>query len=197
MKEIIQLKIKLAGSNPPIWRRVLVAKNATFLDLHYTIQIAMGWENYHLFEFKINNNRIGIPDEDFDDMGYGPSKVLHADQILLEKLIRTTGEEFIYEYDFGDGWIHKITVEKFLPRDSKKSYPVCIDGKLNCPPEDCGGIPGYYNLLEITGDKNHPDYREMISWLGGTFDAGYFDIDKINKILSEYGSLTSDERKDL
>jgi len=183
MDEIIQLKITLEWTKPPIWRRILVDKRTTFFGLHHIIQITMGWDNYHLYEFKCNNYRIGEPNEEFDDFGFGGDKLLDATEVTLDSIITETKEKFHYEYDFGDGWIHQIEVEKFLPRNNKTNYPNCIDGKLNCPPEDCGGIPGFYNLLEIISNKRHPERKEMLDWLGGSYDPEYFDKDEVNEEL--------------
>lgn len=182
MNDIIQLKITLQGTKPPIWRRVLVDKTTTFEQLHHIIQIAMGWTNSHLHEFDINGYRIVEPNEEFDaDFG---SENIDSATVTLDSIISDTKEKFVYTYDFGDSWKHQIVVEKFLPRDTKTKYPICIDGKLNCPPEDCGGIPGFYNLLDIIGNKRHPDRKEMLEWLGGQYDAEHFDKDEINLQLA-------------
>jgi hypothetical protein len=140
----------------------------------------MGWENRHLFEFNINGLRIGEPHE--DDEGWG-GKLIDSLTVPLASMIKTTKEKFTYTYDFGDDWVHMIKVEKFLPKDEKVNYSVCIGGELNCPPEDCGGIWGFYDLLEKIKDKQHPEYRELIDWLGGKYNPEHFDIDLVNKTL--------------
>ena len=195
MNDIIQLKFTLQCTKPPIWRRVLVDKQTTFFELHHIIQIAMGWFNYHLYEFKIHNYRIGEPNEEFEDIGFSKDKIIDASTITLDSIITDIKEKFIYEYDFGDGWKHQVIVEKFLQRDSKTKYPICIDGKLNCPPEDCGGVGGFYRMLEIIENKKHPERKEIVEWLGGNYDSGYFDRDEINielknldRYIEEYNS---------
>jgi len=184
MEDIIQLKIKLQDSKPPIWRRILLNKNTDFYNLHTIIQTTMGWEDYHLFEFNINNYRIGKVSEEYSDMGYGNDELVDASSITLENVISNHKEKFIYNYDFGDGWTHQITVEKFLPLDTNIQYPICIKGKLSCPPEDCGGVWGYYNLLKIVKDKKNPEREAMLEWLGEDFDENYFNLDEVNKLLS-------------
>ena len=181
MGDIIQLKITLQWTKPPIWRRVLLDKKTTFFELHHIIQIAMGWENYHLYEFKIDNCRIGEPNEEFNY--YEASKVLDASTVTLDSIITGTKEKFDYEYDFVDGWMHQIVVEQFLSLDSSIHYPICIAGKLNCPPEDCGGLGGFYHVLDIIKDKNHPEREEMLEWLGGQYAPEEFDKGKINNEL--------------
>jgi hypothetical protein len=189
MDDIIQLKITLQGTKPPIWRQVLVNKTTTFLELHYIIQITMGWENSHLFEFEINKYRIAEPNEDFDTEF--TEKTLDATTITLDSIITSTKEKFNYIYDFGDSWNHQILVEKFLPLNTKTQYPNCINGELNCPPEDCGGIGGFYGLLDIINNKRHPERKEMLEWLGGQFDAEHFDKNEINKELLSFDEFIS------
>lgn len=175
--KILQLKITLAGSKPPIWRRFLVEDSITFHRLHNIIQIVMGWENYHLYMFQVNGTEISVPhpDDMFEAMN---SKKTRLKDILSEK------QRFGYVYDFGDDWKHVIVVEKVLEKDKPQKCPVCTDGKRNCPPEDCGGVWGYEELLEIKKDKNHPQYEEMIvDWLGEDFAPEKFDLDEINKSL--------------
>jgi len=196
-EKVVQLKISLKNSTPPIWRRVLVKSSISFYELHYTIQIAMGWGNYHLFEFKIGDYRIGIIDEDFDDPESGTAKIIVANEITLDEVI-SNGEFkfFSYEYDFGDGWMHSIVVEKTMPLDPDKYYPVCIKGKLNCPPENCGGLYGYYNFLEIIANKKHPEYRNMVEWMGGRFDPTEFEVEDVNVDLEDIEGIMGEEDDD-
>lgn len=177
MNNIIQLKITLQGTKPPIWRRILVDKSTTFSQLHYIILTTMGWDGGHLYEFNVNGDRIGVPHK--NDEGWG-GKLVNASKKPLDSLISDTKGKFEYTYDFGDSWEHQILIEKFLPRDRKTKYPTCVDGKLNCPPEDCGGIGGFYGLLDIISNKRHPERKEMLEWLGGHYDAEHFDKDEIN-----------------
>jgi hypothetical protein len=196
-EKVVQLKISLKNSTPPIWRRVLVKSSISFYELHYTIQIAMGWGNYHLYEFKIGNYRIGITDEDYDDPESATSNIIVAKEITLDEVISQGDfKKFSYEYDFGDGWMHSIIVEKTMPLDQDKYYPVCIKGKLNCPPEDCGGIYGYYNLLEIISNKKHPEYRDMAEWMGGRFDPTEFEVEDVNEDLKDIEGIMGDEDDD-
>ncbi|MEI8204193.1 MAG: plasmid pRiA4b ORF-3 family protein [Bacteroidota bacterium] len=177
MDNIIQLKITLKDSKPPIWRRVLVEKNTTFERLHYIIQLVMNWSNCHLHDFEVNGYHISIKDEESDE------DTVDASSVTLENIVTSEKDKFLYVYDFGDSWEHQIVVEKFLPTDSKLKYPVCTGGKLSSPPEDCGGIPGYYYMLEVLNNKKHPERKEMLEWVGGKFDPDFFDIEDINEGL--------------
>jgi hypothetical protein len=193
----VQLKISLKNATPPIWRRVLVKSSITFYELHYTIQIAMGWGNYHMYEFKIGDYQIGRIAGDFDDPDSGGTEIIDSNEITLDEVL-SKGEvkSFSYEYDFGDGWMHTIVVEKTMALAADKYFPVCIKGKLNCPPEDCGGLYGYYNLLEIISNKKHPEYRNMVEWMGGKFDPTEFDMEDVNLNLEDIEGIMGEEDDD-
>ncbi|WP_315822392.1 plasmid pRiA4b ORF-3 family protein [Paraflavitalea speifideaquila] len=159
MKEILQLKVSLVHSKPLIWRQVLVRQDITFSDLHQVLQIAMGWDNTHLFEFDLQGYRIGIVDEREKNMGYGSDQVLDSKTVKINDIVTASREVFKYLYDFGDGWAHHIKVEKSMAPDKDIIYPLCLDGEMNCPPEDCGGIHFFYHCLEVLKDKKHPEYK--------------------------------------
>ena len=180
LRHIYQVKISLIGSKPPIWRTVLVPSDLKLAAFHEVIQIAMGWTDSHLHQFIANKVFYGIPDDDFGMEMEDESKY------KLSQLLKKEKESLIYEYDFGDSWEHKILLEKILPFDTKIALPVCIKGKRACPPEDCGGIWGYEELLKTISDPKHPDYENMLEWLGGEFDPEEFDLEEINGNLAEY-----------
>ena len=177
---VYQLKITLEGSKPPIWRRIQVASNITLSELHRIIQVAMGWWDCHLHQFIIHGNYFGIPDPDWDSMD-----VISESGVKLAELISSEKDKFIYEYDFGDSWNHVILLEKVLPQDPGISYPVCLKGKRACPPEDCGGLWGYYNMLEAIKDPRHLEHDEILEWMGNEFDPEAFSLDEINSQLKE------------
>jgi len=176
---VFQLKITLNHIKPPIWRRVLVDSDIKLPDLHKIIQTVMGWTNSHLHQFIIGNQYYSLPsDESF-------YKVVDYRRIKLDSLFNTPKSNFIYEYDFGDGWEHSIVIEKILPREKNTYYPICIDGKRSCPPEDCGGTFGYENLITIINNPEHEEYDELMEWLGDYFDPKEFNIDEVNEFLRE------------
>jgi hypothetical protein len=174
-RTIYQLKITLKGSKPPIWRRVQVASTTTLAKLHRIIQIAMGWEGYHLHQFMIGNVYYGIPDPDFNDPPTRSEK-----SVKLAQIIPGAKYRFVYEYDFGDSWLHDIVVEQVLAPESGVRYPRCLTGKRACPPEDCGGIYGFYDFLAAIQDPEHPEHEEMLEWVGGEYDPAAFDIEAVN-----------------
>lgn len=179
-----QLKITLKWSKPPIWRRVVVRADMTLDRLHNVIQIVMGWTDSHLHQFIAGAGLVrtyyGKPDPEFADMG---SEMLNEKRYTVADLAPAAKKKFIYEYDFGDGWQHDVVAEKILPPEASFKHPVCLAGANACPPEDCGGMGGYYNLLEIMADPRHPEHADMKEWIGGVFDAAQFSLESINGAL--------------
>lgn len=183
---VYQLRIDLEGARPPIWRRVLVPGHFTLAHLHTIIQAVMGWEDYHMHEFDVSDVAIG-PIMDSDDAWGNQSLVDEFDVTMAEAAVASNGK-FWYVYDFGDDWVHKIAVEKTLPRDEKMRYPICIGGRQAAPLEDSGGIHMYYAHLEAIADSDSEMHDESVEWLGKDFKPKAFDIDIINKKLERVGS---------
>jgi hypothetical protein len=177
---LYQLKISLRWSKPAIWRRVVVRSDLRLDKLHWVIQVAMPWTNSHLHQFILGRTYYGVPDPDFAGMG---SETLNEKKYVLADLAPAAKKKFVYEYDFGDGWQHEVVVEKVLPPDPGFKHPVCLAGANACPPDDCGGIPGYYNLLEALADPKHPEHDDLTEWLGGSWDPKLFDLDATNAAL--------------
>ena len=173
---IYQFIITLKDIQPPVWRRIQVPETYTFWDLHVAIQDVMGWSDYHLHQFKINEPvtsakvEIGIPDEEDDDY----YEILPGWKQKIADYFSQNNKTAVYKYDFGDNWHHSILLEKILPREDGLLYPVCIDGQRACPPEDCGGYSGYEEFLEIIMDPGHERYEELLEW-SGDFEPEYFD----------------------
>jgi len=186
MSDIYQLKITLKWSKPSIWRRIVVHANTNLAVLHDIIQIAIGWQQAHLYCFDDGHNRYGWIDPDFDD-GY----MLNAQDFTLDALLKAPKDKLVYEYDFGDGWIHDIVLEKIFSQEELATIPKCLKAVGACPPEDCGGIGGYYGLLDILENPKHEDYKDMRAWLGlkrgQSFDPDFVNISLINEMLKEFG----------
>ena len=180
-KKIYQVQITLKGSRPRIWRRLLVPSDTLLSDFHMIIQTAMGWTNSHLHQFVKDQTYYTVKME--DDMYWNDYDNIDYKGLKISDLLSKEKESMIYEYDFGDGWEHKIVLEKILPFDEEIKYPVCTAGKMNCPPEDCGGIWGYYNMLEVLQNPEDEEYEDYREWLGDDFDPEYFDKDRINRLL--------------
>lgn len=182
LRHTYQLKVSLLGIRPPIWRRILVADSTTLTELHDVIQIVMGWTNSHLYQFIARGRRYGEHDPDYDELD---KDLLDAGRIRVASVLRTEKSMIKYEYDFGDGWVHDITLEKKLGFDPERELPICVTGRRGCPPEDVGGVVGYRNFLKIYHNELHPEHREMLDWAGDYYHPENFDIEEVNEILYE------------
>ena len=175
---VLRVKIVLLSTEPPIWRRVLVPAKFSLAQLHNVVQAAMGWEDCHLHQFSIGNQRFGVPDPNEAFMGESPT--LNEKKASLANLLNKVGAKATYVYDFGDSWEHALAVEKILPAERDLPYPLCIGGKRAAPPEDCGGIPGFYHLVEVLADPNHEDHEDMREWTD-SFDPKAFSLEAVNQ----------------
>ncbi len=181
--QVYQIKVTIEESKPAIWRRVLVSSEELLYDLHYVIQAVIGWEDSHLHQF-IKDRKYYTEKQEDDDQWDDETCVDYGD-LTIGDLLKNESDKMRYEYDFGDGWMHEILLEKILPAEENGVYPICNGGEQACPPEDCGGIPGYYQLLEILKKKDHPEYAETAEWLGEDFDPTSFSIEEANEVLRE------------
>ncbi len=146
-------------------------------------QAAMGWYNSHLHSFELRGTRYGEPDPDFDD-----DDTINEKRVRLETVLPRKGARMMYLYDFGDGWEHDVRVEEIFPTDPTVKYPVCVEGKRACPPEDVGGTSGYAEFLEAIADPKHEEHEDMLRWVGGRFDPEEFDISVTDLNLQKYKS---------
>ena len=179
--EIYELEFTLRESEPRIWRRVEVPASIRLSDLHLVVQFTMGWTDSHLHQFAAKN---GLRYESKDpDLEPDPSARDEA-KTRLKSLLRTPGDHLRYDYDFGDGWEHDIVLLRCRGQDPAFAYPLCLAGERACPPEDCGGLEGYYSILEIVADPLHEEHEQMKEWLGDGFDPEAFDRDEVNELLA-------------
>lgn len=170
---VFQVKITLLDvSDPPVWRRVLVPAAITLRGLHRVIQAAMGWQDYHLHVFQIGDAAYG-PDPE-DELGFRDETKVRLSGVTQ------VGTRIGYEYDFGDSWEHELVVEAASRAEPGQAYPACTGGEGSCPPEDCGGEPGYQELKAILADPAHEAYHEMRVWAdsqaGEKFNPANFDL---------------------
>jgi Plasmid pRiA4b ORF-3-like protein len=179
------IKVTLAGSQPPIWRRLQVPSTITLRALHDVLQAAFGWEDYHMWVFETPLGRYGLPDRDLEISSAAAKRL---DQIAPRK-----GDRFGYTYDFGDDWEHIIVVEAISNPEPGIAYPHCLTGRRACPPEDCGGIWGYDYLIEILTDPKHEEHQERLEWLGldspSQFDPSAFDPAQANTALAGLATI--------
>jgi Plasmid pRiA4b ORF-3-like protein len=177
----LQLHIELRGSKPKIWRRVLVPETITLAKLHAVIQAVFGWSGGHLHEFQVGEQRFGTPDPEYDAWG----------EVRSERSTRLASalggaRTMNYVYDFGDNWQHRIKVEKMLAANAQLELPLCIAGANATPPDDCGGIYGYYDFLAAVSDPNHPEHADMVEWISMPWDPAAFDLDAVNYRLKNF-----------
>jgi hypothetical protein len=170
---IVQLKVRLLGLSPMIWRRVLVLISVSLRELHGILQVSMGWKGIHLYYFDIYAVHYGAFELDAE-----------SPDIPLSRFRLRAKDRFAYLYDMGDYWEHEVRIEQFLDRNSKKTYPVCIGGSGACPPEDCGGPPGYLERLEeAMGWDAWSDRDLVVGFISGVLEG------------RSAGSLSEDERE--
>jgi len=176
-----QFLVVLAGTQPIVWRRILVPSAYSFWDLHVAIQDAMGWKDYHLHEFVLAGPpgelslRIGLPNDKLPEA----RQPLAGWEVPIESAFGAGGNVARYHYDFGDDWVHAVIYEGHVSPKSGRKLPACIAGAGACPPEDCGGPPGYERFLKIIANPYHREYREMRDWVGVSFDPAKFDAKKV------------------
>ena len=172
-KNVYQIKVTLRHVRPPVTRRIQVKADTKLSKLHDVLQIVMGWTNSHMHAFRKGHIQYCEPNDGYD------FDVIDERKVRLDSIV-DEGGTLVYEYDFGDGWEHDLKIEKVIPAEAKTRYPLCLAGKRNCPPEDCGGPFGYENLLDILRDPAHEEHEEMRAWIGGDFDPEAFDLDEVN-----------------
>lgn len=160
--EIATVRIELVDTDPPIWREVEVPTSITLKTLHEVVQAAMGWCDYHLWEFRVGGKTYGLAMD--DDWGTEPRQ--EAAKMRLADVLKPGRTVIGYTYDFGDDWAHKLILSNVRPAVGEVAYPRYVAGQQACPPEDCGGLPGFYWLLEARADPKHPDHAEALEQLG-------------------------------
>ncbi|KAA8996155.1 plasmid pRiA4b ORF-3 family protein [Affinibrenneria salicis] len=183
-----QLKITLRDVQPAVWRQFVVPAVITLDRLHDVIQIVMGWQDSHLHEFNLGKQR-------FTEL---PEQEAHGEEeadFRLGSLVTRKGQRFSYLYDFGDSWLHELTLENSRYDPEDLPLPVlCFDGAGACPPEDCGGAPGYQNLRAILNDPAHEEYQDSVTWVNELFGdeglevmmADRFSVEEVNELLMLY-----------
>lgn len=184
-RTVHQIKVTLAGSRPPIWRRLEIPSTITLRALHDVLQAAFGWEDYHMWVFENAQGRYGIADHELQISSAGAKR--------LDRIAPGQGDRLGYTYDFGDNWEHTILVEAITTPERDIAYPRCLTGRRAGPPEDCGGIWGYDHLVEVLADPEHEEHPDRLEWLGldspDQFDPTAFDLVQTNTALSHLATV--------
>ena len=161
--QICTVRIELMDTDPLIWREVEVPTSITLKVLHDIVQITMGWLDYHLWEFTIGKQVYGLPmDED-----WGTAPRVDAAKVRLRDVLKARRTTIGYLYDFGDSWAHRLTATAIRQGKPGASYPRYVGGEWACTPEACGGIPGFYDMLDAQADPEHPEHAEVTEYLDG------------------------------
>jgi hypothetical protein len=181
---VIQTKITIQKVDPPIWRRLLLPAEMNLAQLHEVIQASFGWTDSHLHQFIIGGLVFGAPE--FDEDGVDERTIFEAAEVHLHDFDfdNVPNPQFLYEYDFGDSWLHSIDVEVRIPRQQSSKYPTCIAGARHCPPEDVGGAHGYAEFLKAWRDPTREEHAQMRRWAGRAFEPEEFNVEKANKAIA-------------
>jgi hypothetical protein len=164
---------------------LIIPATANLGWLHAVIQVSMGWTNSHLHQFHLDDKCYSCLDKGGGFEEEDPH-LLDERKFTIGQLLPSPETELIYEYDFGDSWMHAIKVEKVAEsKPATEQIATCIEGARACPPDDCGGVWGYMELLKALKNPKHRDHKHMKEWVGGRFDAEAFDGDKTNLWLGK------------
>lgn len=186
---LFQLKATLLGTKPSIWRRILLRDDFSLSDLHHVLQISFGWQNAHLHQWflpadgKLTRQSLGIarvfapPDFELDDTE-------DADAMPLSASFAQPQHSILYQYDMGDSWEHEVRLESVIDFDGKTDA-VCIAGERAGPPEDVGGVAGFYDRLDALRDANHPEHADTLDWFGDDWYETALDLDAINRTVAK------------
>jgi hypothetical protein len=180
---ILEIEVFLAETEPRIWRRFEVRDDITLAKLHDVLQAVMGWYDCHLHQFRdMEETRYGPRDDDMDPEW--DADVIEERTVKLRHVMPEVGSRLLYEYDFGDDWVHGLEVVKVGPAEPGTRYPRCLSGERACPPEDVGGVYGFYEMLEALANPKHEEHDSYLEWLGGGYDPQAFDLDQVNRLLA-------------
>jgi hypothetical protein len=174
---IYRLKVTMREIEPPIWRCIEVKSGISLHKLHRVMIAIMDWLDYHLYVYEVGEEQYGEPSSEWYE------EVKNSKTTKLSQVAPEIGSRITYIYDLGDHWQHDIEVERIQLPEPGVWYPRCLEGKRSRPPEDCGGVWGYADLLKIIRNPKHEEYKETMTWLGGSFDPEAIDLEGINKRL--------------
>jgi hypothetical protein len=176
--KLYELHVELEDIEPSIWRRILVYGSIKLPKLHDLLQLVMGWSDSHLHSFEVGYKTFSLAHDEMEDLN-----ILDEQNYTLGRILGESVREFVYEYDFGDSWRHRIKVKPVPQPNTDWFYPLCIAGERAAPPDDVGGVTGYLEFLSAIRDPKHDEHESMLTWIGGAFDPEGFDLNAINRAL--------------
>ena len=188
----LQVRVDISEANPPIWRRLELGSDVFLDQLHDIIQASFGWTDSHLHRFALGES---VYDQDAEkflcpfDVEEGDDDGVPEQEVRLDEVLAEPGDVLLYEYDYGDGWEHRIILEAVLDRPADAAFAVCVAGDRSGPPEDCGGIPGYHGMLAALTDPDNPGHEFSVARIKhhfgtATFDPSQIDVSSVNRALS-------------
>jgi len=193
---VARLTVTLLDTEPAVWRRIEVPLGSTFAELHTFLNVAMGWQDYHLHEFGYGDRLVGGPE--LND-GTGP-EVENEEVLTLADVLAEGHRMLSYIYDFGDDWRHTVNIDAVKDAEPGVFYPRCVDGARACPPEDVGGAHGYADFVDAMADPRHPEHADQALWFeevcgADTFEPEAFDIEAVSRLLriAATGELAADD----
>ncbi|MST33898.1 plasmid pRiA4b ORF-3 family protein [Acidimicrobiaceae bacterium USS-CC1] len=172
-----ELQVTLLDVSPPVWRRLRVPSAVTLSALHSILQVAFGWQDAHLHEWRVGGRTYGLADEE----SWGEDLADESSAVLGE--LAPADSVLHYDYDFGDGWEHLVEVLAVEPYDPTRPPVLLLAGARAAPPEDSGGPLGYEHLLDALADEDDPEHDEMMEWVGDAFDPDELDVQAVNRRL--------------
>jgi hypothetical protein len=181
LEKVFSLRLHVVGCTPRVWRRLLVRESMWLTRLHDCVQVAFDWYDYQTHVFTIDDLRFGNPFHK-DDLTIEDDR-----DVTLSDLDLGSRDRILYDYLFGEGWQVEIRIEKALAVEKGTTYPHCSAGERAGPPEDCGGLEAYHDMLACIKEPNTDLGREWLEWLGPNYDPLACDVDKINKGLRKLG----------
>jgi hypothetical protein len=181
LERVFTLRLSIVGTTPPVWRQLVVRESMWLSRLHDSIQVVFDWFDYQTHAFNLDDLRFGNP------LKRDTLSIEDDRDVTLADLDLEHRERFTYGYHFGEGWQVEIKVEKIGKIAKGITYPTCIAGEHAGPPEDCGGLEAYHDMLACIKEPQTELGREWLEWLGPDYNPDVCDLDKINKSLKKLG----------
>lgn len=180
-ERVLQLRLTVLGCRPPIWRRVLVKETMWLSRLHDSIQLIFDWFDYQTHAFTIDELRYGNPLKRENFAIEDDRDVRLCDLDLLNR------QRITYGYHYGEGWQVEIVIEQVLEPTKGQPYPSVLAGERAGPPEDCGGVEAYHDMLACIAEPHTELGREWLDWLGPDYDSERCNLEAMNKALKKLG----------
>lgn len=183
---LLTVHIALDGTGPQVWRRIEVDSQTSLGEFHEILQVAFDWDDSHLHRFSSGGCTF-VPDRQLAD---SPGCAHDEDEWMIGEFLTARGDQLVYEYDFGDGWRHVITLEETAPPLTDEHAHIS-GGAGMAPLDDVGGPGGWLDFIAAVNDPADPRYLELREWAGldatTPLDPAAFDRQATNRQLRRLG----------